>query len=398
VRLVSDTSQRDIDTALAMSLGMAEAASRLSLPVQGLSDIRYDEMLFHPVSDEQYGGIPGCRDAIWQSQVKQVRDRFRSVSPPSPDLAEPLRMLQELGGLAAAEMDPSISLNSNGVFDGAINFVKDAADVAFFTRAGGIDPPYLPGATVSQVYALQEWSNYQQSVLHVGNAHAARKGAVLMEKVIEALASKNDTVTIIVGHDLDMDDVATALGVRWKLPPPYQCRDAEYSPTPPGSAMHFSLDRDTDVVGMSFLYPVYLPGEGLPVNSTGVLDSTPLLFPHAGDAKITSDSEVTYLEGGPEALRQQMLTVLPNYPGAKKCYQAALAWQSGALTEPSSSYQMPILTTMHTPMVVASVALGSLCLMIGCLVLARHLKLHRAEVISAQEPAVEEDQTELEII
>ena len=72
--------------------------------------------------------------------------------------------------------------------------------------------------------------------------------------------------------------IATALGIRWKLGPPYRSgidSAGEYVPTPPGASMHFEYDLETGALDLSYLYPVY------PLDDTDVdfsLKKAPLVF------------------------------------------------------------------------------------------------------------------------
>ena len=341
VRIISDTSQRDIDTALGLSLGMASRAFTDSITtLQGFDDIHYDERLFHPEYDAgDYSDYlsESCQEDAEseESRARYKRDvarRIEALDTPSLDMSETLQLLHTLVGLQNlkdAGVDPNapiIEASDDGTeLKGSVNLVSALADLAFFSRAGDIDAPFMPNATNDQIYSLLEWSSYKRSLLHVGNAHAAIKGAVMAETIFESLALEN-TVTVLVGHDDDLDDIATVLGLRWKLPPPYYCRDAEYGPTPPGSALHFSLDDN--LVGMSFLYPVYFDSQHeQKVNVTGILEAVPVLLLDRQDTLLPSISagKMTLLQGGLPALRQRLLSRLSVYNGATECYQGAVA-------------------------------------------------------------------------
>jgi hypothetical protein len=64
--------------------------------------------------------------------------------------------------------------------------------------------------------------------MYVKNDEAAAEGGVMMAKILQALSSSRGSsnhkeeydVAFIIGHDSDLNAVATALGTTWTLPPP----------------------------------------------------------------------------------------------------------------------------------------------------------------------------------
>lgn len=56
--------------------------------------------------------------------------------------------------------------------------------------------------------------------------------------------------TFIIGHDGDLDAIATALGILWSLPQPYH---PGYTPTPLGLAIHFEYDSKDGQIFISVM-------------------------------------------------------------------------------------------------------------------------------------------------
>jgi len=238
-RIVSDTSLRDVDTALAISLGLTEAAEKKgSVQADGLSEIGLDAPLFHPFGKDDDGTArPTC-------EIKYTKDRMiedkkaRMVAVPAPhlDLHTMLERIQTLGGAGSAGTLTSLdfaseplTLNSEGTFQGPVgNLLKKLAETMFYSRAmGDIEDVFLPDATLDDVYSAVQWTNYIRSVDAMDNPKSVSRGAVLADAILEALDSRDEgddydsLVTIFAGHDSDIHAIAAALGLRWNLGPPY---------------------------------------------------------------------------------------------------------------------------------------------------------------------------------
>ena len=130
--------------------------------------------------------------------------------------------------------------------------------------------------------------------------------------------------------------IATALGIRWKLGPPYRSgidSAGEYVPTPPGASMHFEYDLETGALDLSYLYPVY------PLDDTDVdfsLKKAPLVFypelnsmeglvkvSQKGLSTLISPTKHSDKSASLEALRKRLLSTLDEFPEATKCYYTA---------------------------------------------------------------------------
>ena len=353
IRFVSDTSQRDVDTSLALSLGMnAASLKHQNFHIDGLSNLRLDHALFQPFDDGDYSRTTRCAEFYAPNQIAtDIEHRLNTVPPPDSDLLAVLTLLHHLGGkgdssLFSIEPPSDMYLNRTEMkLAGAINVIKLIGQMLFYSRAGGIDPPFLHKATLDSVYEILEWVHWSRSVLSVDNVEVATQGAVIAEAILQSLNGGHfgeDTcgsdydicATVFVGHDSTIDAVATALALRWKLKPPYRTgRDSigEYVPTPPGGAMHFIHDESEGCLELAFIYPVFFSGKGSQwvLNKTGILESVPmtLKFPIEG-VTISRSSEIATLissvDSFPFGMRKMMLSILTLYPGSYDCYKDIL--------------------------------------------------------------------------
>ena len=196
----------------------------------------------------------------------------------------------------------------------AWNLVKYVAQSIVYSRASGND--YWKNVTLGDLYNLMAWEHWSRNVQNVGNNVAAAGGGVLMAHILQALnVDHQNDATFIIGHDGDLDAVATALDMSWTLPSPYH---SGYTPTPPGSAIHFS--NDGDEIEISFLAPIFFVDRPLNLNTSGILVEVPVEFrsfetnSRGGTATIVSTLD---------ALRDRTLSTLRKYSGSMECFEAA---------------------------------------------------------------------------
>jgi len=366
--VISDTAYRDVDTALALSMGISEAVTELKEFVEptGLLNLRYDPLLFKPFEAVKHKFDPEKSEKIDQpkclpqfsskKKAEDVKQRLERVPKPEPQLDQMLALIEKLGGPGpAGKLDsytnfPDESINNlhlyhSETFQGALNILVLMGQMMFYSRAGGIKPPFLPDATVEEVYQVLSWVHYARSVKNVDNAKAALKGAILADSVVRGLENssakcENDNcdtydakVTILVGHDTDLNSVATAFGLRWKLPPPfYQDSSGEHMPTPPGSGIHFALDVGTGVLDMAYIHPIIVEGEGddFHFNRKGIFESTPIIFskdiPKAPMSSLFQEPNSSHLVSldsklsAVDVLSNRAQLSLKRFPEASECY------------------------------------------------------------------------------
>jgi len=371
VQFLADTSQRDVDTALAMSLGMQDAARKFQgLQVDGLADLRLDHALFEPLEPDELSTTTRCATYFSTNQTADdIEQRIKDVLPPEPGLIEMLKLIEALGGVGKAGKLGSIeprsdySLNRTELkLAGAVNVVKLFGEMMFYSRASGIYHPFLQKATLEDVYQILEWVSWSRSVLSIDNVEVTTQGAVIAEFILKSmeggqfgeLSCPDDydlCATVLVGHDSTIDAVASALGLRWKLRPPYLSgKDSigEYVPTPPGGGMHFMYNEQSDTLELSYLYPVYFTGHESKweLNTTGILESVPmsLTLPiYNLTSYINSSIETTVvssLNSVRSSMRNRMFSILTQYPGSLDCYSDIQDHQR--VTSPQSELPMEL--------------------------------------------------------
>lgn len=232
IQFISDSSQRDVDTSLALREGMIEAATKMNernITVGGLQSLEYDHVLF-----KVFGGF--CESNFTSERLaKGIQTRFSKITPPENDLEGMLQLLEKHGGAGKVgrltDMNPSLRLSSSFNFthlEGAINIVRLFSQMVIYSRASKVDPPFLPNISTMEIYELFAWTHWFRSVLVVDNVWSAIGGSVIANAVLEALEhgsyrvrgsttttcdeNTDACVTILVGHEGTIDNFATAFG------------------------------------------------------------------------------------------------------------------------------------------------------------------------------------------
>ena len=287
VRIISDTAQRDVDSALALSEGLRQAGVVVS-------NIELNPDLFHPT---RKGSL--CPLVNKSSPAPQVIDRLGRVPPPT-SLQDALKLMKSLVHLTPSFSNASSSfdLNVNKMhLKGPVNLVKLFSQMLMYSRASNLT--FVPEATNSQISMLVEWIAWQRTVEHSFNSKAAARGAVLMNCVFNLLrVEQKPSVTIIFGHDSSLNSLQTALDIEWSLP-----FYGAHSPTLPGSGMHLQQVSDGSL-NVEVVYPTYFAENGT-MNTTGILERQPVLS----------------FESIP-ALKYHVVEQLAQYDGAIQCFEA----------------------------------------------------------------------------
>jgi len=406
ILFVSDKSPRDVQSALAMMTGMAETvvlpkarqqqqpsknpSSSSSYEIQGLDTMEIDPPLFHPFESNGYRS-----QTIQQEQVctkppkeeiqKAIQERLQRIPPPT-NLSNIMDWIKMRTGIhdvfhVFETNDPNhgrITISKDGQhFQGAFNLVKYIAQSVFYSQASGIadggsgggghsdgggsggittneSDYYWNNITMEEIYDLISWVHWSRDIQDVGNPLAAANGGVLMARILQGLKIINDDhqqqqqqqhhddVTIILGHDTDLDAIATALGMTWELPPPFL---PGYKPTPPGSGLHFA--HDGKEVEISFVAPTYFASTstsssssssgnmgGLPINSTGILTEFPVTFDSRTIPTEIHDNRITVLPSI-QILRNHIREVLGTYHSSSlDCFEAAEIRWSSTINDP----------------------------------------------------------------
>ena len=252
----------------------------------------------------------------------------------------------------------------------AWNLVKYIAQSITYSRASGNVNDINTNITIAEYYNLMAWEHWSRHILDVGNNLSAARGGIMMVRILQKLrmmdARTNDDAddyidgndddmfeeeedgedadeeveaTFIIGHDGDIDALATALGISWNLPPPYH---PGYTATPPGSAIHFVYDVDQGQIEISVMAPMFFSngdddrgaeGGGVErmnyLNASGILVEVPVEFvDHLGAKSGGGTATVTAATNAEvfpslDALRNHTLNTLRGYSGSAECFEAA---------------------------------------------------------------------------
>ena len=315
---------------------------------------------------------------------------------------------EDVGGFDDNYVDKGKDVAKNGELPIALmatsNSSSHAPSSQSASSSSSASNPFLTSnVTLTDMYNWIQLSYWYLSIIRVENSLAASKGTVMAYTILQALqhgsvniypGSHNVTdttsydatrssegnddndddcieyhyakVTIFVGHDANLNSLATAFGVRWKLGPPYLYakndtnettnddrhydHQYEYAPTPPGSGMHFMYNADSGDVEMSYVCPNYVTEmrsiyddeleddqivtnqNDMVLNTSGILEETPLRLisrnvSENGDVHSISvksdfnDVERAVLKfNGLDILNDQLLSTIRLYPDSAECY------------------------------------------------------------------------------
>jgi hypothetical protein len=378
IQVIGDSkTQRTVDTAYALAMGLADgfqsrnanATKQTMVTVGGLGQLDYDPWLFQPLNkdplsfkDERNKGedtserINGalCQKGYTERELRSSISRRLIRLPPPTRIPEALEFLMSIAGVGPAgnltevfPSTPKMAQNWENL-EGGPALLKLIAQMAFYSRAGNLSDVFLPHLTNDQIYQLLlPWVYWTRDVGHVNNPREATTGAALARALTHVLAhgnlhgsseihdDDNDATfaTIVVGHDNDLDALATALGVSWEAPPLYKSYPHKYLVTPPVSGIHakhtVAAGRNSRI-DLSYLCPVFSSltnNDQWILNDSGILEQSPLQWSDslvAAQWKTSSDSRSTYLDGR-MALEQfpvQVRHSLDPYSGAGDCWEA----------------------------------------------------------------------------
>jgi hypothetical protein len=333
VELIADTySHRNVDTAYRLSLGIQDELEEDSSTVTGLELIRTNSFIFRPDDDGTCGFVTDGID-------EAIQERLDSLPRPDINFRHALRLLEEIAGTGeVGSLVQTVPLHPKFDYDdwnltGAAALLQKFGEILFLARAGLDSQDFAPDASVEQVYELLQYHHWFRSVLNVDNNWSAMSGAAWAKVAMLVLSkgalfgapphrSSSSTVTIITGHDDDLNTFATALGVNWDLPE-YQSHP-EFVPTPPSSGFHLVRDTDTDEVEASFLYPVYHKQglQGWETDFSGDLKRVPLIWKGNNSFKPRGQQS---LVPSLADLESHFFSTLEKFPGAMDCYDATAA-------------------------------------------------------------------------
>lgn len=339
VEIISDDANRDIDTAFSLSHGMLDEVNwfvkknnnnnqNADNVDSGLDLMRIKTFMFHPEEICTY---------IEGNSEKQVQGRFDHLRRPALSFEQGLSLLEQVvgrgrvGSLVEYFADDTVTLDyDHEKLTGAANLLRNLSETVFFAKAGLAANTFAAGATVQQVYQLMQFHDWYRAVMDVGDNWAGMAGAAWAKVALTVLQqgalydtvprpNQQDTMSIFTGHDVDLDTLATALGVRWD-PPEYQTYP-EFMTTPPGSGIHIVRDTETQEIQVSFMYPVYHKEvhEEWVTDHSGVLKEIPVLWANEDkNAASWNQQPIPSIQD----LESHFLSRLSRFAGATECYEA----------------------------------------------------------------------------
>lgn len=289
VEFIADSgSQRDIDTAWALARGMKTDLKvdygTSDIVVTGLDTMHMLPELFHPVGD-----ICPELEYTTDERINQIQKRLDLLAPVFP--THPSNVVQQLSEVfsrlgvkkqndltweSIIPMDikvmPYPSRPNRTIVSGPIEFVKLASQIIFYSTASQIGP-YNNTALWQDLNTLLPWIYLARAMLNYKVPSISTRGALmtaLMEHVLRkgcwyepcAEGPYDLRVTVIAGHDGDLDSVASALDVSWS---PNEGiftgmkgeMDKDMIATPPLSHVSVSRPAGTENLEVLFRHPLY---------------------------------------------------------------------------------------------------------------------------------------------
>lgn len=430
VEVIADTSHRDVDTAFVLAQGLAEGFQDQTnvVHVEGLDQLHYEPWMFKPLhstaleevevqpTQENSSDTAFCQAKYTEEELlERIQNRIAAVPPPT-SLSSALEFLMEHAGVGSVgnltQVLPVHNISALVSADrehlmGAPSLLKDFAERVFYSRAGNITPSFLPRLSNQDVYQLLQWVYWTRGIMKIDNPKGATQGAVLAEVLLHVLkqgtihnSDKNDEndydtyVTILAGHDGNIDDLATALGATWVGPDPYRSSNAGPI-TPPLSAIYAKRNVVSNQIDLSFLCPVYSQEQAHNnekdawlLNASGILEQVPLLWKNQSynaNRKATqrqfasvTDSSASILTGNDALARleQRITHILDSYTGASSCFQVTKSFlhqlgssNSGFSTNmPPQDHQWPYsIDSIPSTLLLASL-LATAVVTISCIV------------------------------
>ena len=344
--IFADDSHRDIDTAYALSRGLQQeqeqqqqtnADGRPKIVVNGIDWIRHGAQLFNFSQWCQVSFTP-------QQLFETAAVRLETLDRPNYTLDQVLTLLQpyaqeNLTAYSTANINVTLSQDeSKIVLTGPVDLIKALAELVFYSRAGGEPFTFLPNLSVAEVYALVQYVHWSRSIRKVNNDEAASRGAIHAQSMLQALQEEG-RVTIVTGHDTDLDAFATALGVHWNFP---EYGSPDFYPTPPLTGIHVAYQADGSLLKLSALYPVYNNGDIWGTDKSAVLREVPLEFNREMPYKSLVKDDTLHIDppegmSGLQMLGEWLEQELQQYGGANTCFRSALGMFGTAASSTSSS-------------------------------------------------------------
>jgi len=234
---VDSAAQRDLDTASALLAGLGATNT---------SNYQHAPALFDPESAGVCTKMP--TDAI----VAALKARLVEFPPPSSH-HELLDSLQKTLGQGAAPALSTIkdTIGDSGYFTGGSSVASAFAE-AFLMQQGGGLPVAWDRLTTAEVEEYLQLHIFYRGVQDRALPVVARSHSNMVHHILDYLKQLDHNGTwVLVGHDGDLDALATLFGLSWHTRP--------YPPnaTTPGSALRLDVPSDGSTITGSMLYNTF---------------------------------------------------------------------------------------------------------------------------------------------
>jgi hypothetical protein len=243
--VVSDNITRDIQTSQSFlkGLGMTEEEAHFYI----------DGALFDP---SDYGVCPQQpTDAV--DAALAARQAALPIPVNHTQLIE--YMQAKLGQGVPPALYTILDSVANGTYNGGSQMSGEFGEFFEMQYGGGYEVGW-GNITADDMYEFINLLVYKRAIEARALPIVQYTESNLLAHVINALDGTDNGTTIFVGHDTDMDAMATFFNLQW-VAPPYTTNH-----TAPGSAVRFDLigssSMATPMVSVSFVYTTYETTEG----------------------------------------------------------------------------------------------------------------------------------------
>lgn len=265
VDVVSDSKQRDTYTSQMLLEGM------LGLNNMAKARVRFDPVLFAPLHNN------ACTNPISDADLTAEVQRNLANIPYPSNIEKACRLAEKFLGVGPAghlaDLSQSEVLASRGgqaAIGGVVLVLKHFAQLLMYSFASGVPYSLHDEPSPDEIYELYSWEGWYRRVAMSTNV-SALKNARVLRAIADMLATPGPRVTLIVGHDGNLNGLGEMLNLSWDAPP-----YGNFSSTPPGSAIHFEADDETgNNITVNLRYPVFIDKSGV-TDTSGALLSVPL--------------------------------------------------------------------------------------------------------------------------
>ena len=238
--IVADNVTRNIDSAHALATGLNLAPNSSNLRVDGSAFLH-------------------CRPRSKDKEQKIIEDRLIRTPLPINSSCMVSEIDGVLGGKKHITGEPDKV--DGDQLKGIHALASSAADLFLMQLGGGMEVGWGEVAP-ADVYRFNQLQVFDWTVTRRAVPIEQAKSSKMLAAILVALAQNDNTTTIFMGHDTDVNGVGTLLNIGWKAPP------FSDNTTAPSVALRFESST-TGAMAIDFVYPSF-------DNETGLLNSSPV--------------------------------------------------------------------------------------------------------------------------